>query len=173
MTRFASIMGVAAVATLVLLSGCEQAMDKTDYAKNLEGTWSVTLSDREFPNPMPPPTTFTGMTAVTTMVTRTGTNEGTVSLTTVDTATGVPGSTTTKITGDIEVTATEITVSGIEVDPPAAAAAIPGGAAGLEGLTLTYELSDDNSKLTVGNEMLFPILLGTMEIELTKQMASN
>ena len=41
MTRFASIMGVAAVATLVLLSGCEQAMEKTDYVKDLEGTWEV------------------------------------------------------------------------------------------------------------------------------------
>ena len=37
MTRLASILGVATVATLVLLSGCEQAV-KTDYAKNLEGT---------------------------------------------------------------------------------------------------------------------------------------
>ena len=35
MTRFASIMGVAAVATLVLLSGCETAV-RTDYAKKLE-----------------------------------------------------------------------------------------------------------------------------------------
>ena len=32
MTRLASILGVAMVATLVLLSGCEQAV-KTDYAK--------------------------------------------------------------------------------------------------------------------------------------------
>ena len=32
MTRLASILGVATVATLVLLSGCEQAV-KTDYAK--------------------------------------------------------------------------------------------------------------------------------------------
>ena len=38
MTRLASILGVATVATLVLLSGCEQAV-KTDYAKNLAGTW--------------------------------------------------------------------------------------------------------------------------------------
>ena len=41
MTRFASIMGVAAVATLVLLSGCEQAMDKTDYVEDLKGTWTI------------------------------------------------------------------------------------------------------------------------------------
>ena len=34
MTRLASILGVATVATLVLLSGCEEAV-KTDYAKDL------------------------------------------------------------------------------------------------------------------------------------------
>ena len=41
MTRLASIMGVATVATLVLLSGCESPM-KTDYATKtwLEGIWT-------------------------------------------------------------------------------------------------------------------------------------
>ena len=38
MTRLASILGVATVATLILLSGCESAV-KTDYAKKLEGSW--------------------------------------------------------------------------------------------------------------------------------------
>ena len=38
MTRLASILGVATVATLVLLAGCESPM-KTDYAKDLAGTW--------------------------------------------------------------------------------------------------------------------------------------
>ena len=32
MTRLASILGVATVATLVLLSGCEEPAWKTDYA---------------------------------------------------------------------------------------------------------------------------------------------
>ncbi|MCY4485099.1 MAG: hypothetical protein OXC12_19690 [Spirochaetaceae bacterium] len=41
MTRFASIMGVATVATLVLLSGCEAAMEKTDYVEDLKGTWTI------------------------------------------------------------------------------------------------------------------------------------
>ena len=36
MTRLASILGVATVATLVLLSGCESPT-KTDYSKDLEG----------------------------------------------------------------------------------------------------------------------------------------
>ena len=38
MTRLASILGVATVATLVLLSGCE-TMVQTDYAKDLGGDW--------------------------------------------------------------------------------------------------------------------------------------
>ena len=44
MTRFASILGVATVATLVLLSGCETATQKkdTDYAAALAGTWMAT-----------------------------------------------------------------------------------------------------------------------------------
>ena len=84
MTRFASIMGVAAVATLVLLSGCETPM-KTDYAKKLEGTWKRTLGDRQLPNPLVPGTTVPGMSEVTAAVTRTGTNKGTVSITIVDT----------------------------------------------------------------------------------------
>ena len=41
MIRLASILGVATVTTLVLLSGCEAAMEKTDYVKDLEGTWTV------------------------------------------------------------------------------------------------------------------------------------
>ena len=41
MTRLASILGVATVATLVLLSGCEQAM-QTDHVEDLEGTWTIT-----------------------------------------------------------------------------------------------------------------------------------
>ena len=48
MTRLASILGVATVATLVLLSGCEQAV-KTDYAKKLEGTWVSAELDRMLP----------------------------------------------------------------------------------------------------------------------------
>ena len=43
MTRLASILGVATVATLVLLSGCEQATQKkdTDYAAALAGTLDI------------------------------------------------------------------------------------------------------------------------------------
>ena len=166
MTRLASIMGVATVATLGLLSGCESAV-KTDYAKNLVGTWTVTLM--YVTNSMPSPATVPGTTVVTANILRTDTNKGAVSLEIVGTPTGGPAGTTT-VTGDIEVTATEIMVSKVAVDPLTVLTTLPQElAAGLtEGLTLTYKHSDDGSELTVGNAALFTALLGTMEIKLTK-----
>ena len=174
MTRLASILGVATVATLVLLSGCESAV-KTDHAKQLVGTWNVTIEDRDLQNRMPPPDTIKGMSEVTAAVSRTGTNKGTVSLTIVDTPTGAPMGVTTTVMGDIEVTSTEITVSDVAVEPMAVLAALPQElAAGLTaGLTLTYTLSDDGSELTIGNAALFTVLLGATEIKLTKEMASS
>ena len=56
MTRLASIVGVATVATLVLLSGCETAV-RTDYADALVGTWQYGPVDAMLLNPlgdMPP-----------------------------------------------------------------------------------------------------------------------
>ena len=56
MTRLASIVGVATVATLVLLSGCETAV-RTDYADALVGTWQYGPVDATLLNPlgdMPP-----------------------------------------------------------------------------------------------------------------------
>ena len=166
MTRLASILGVATVATLVLLSGCEQAV-KTDYAINLEGTWNLTMT-RDLPNPAGMQTTVT--TAVTAKVARTGTNKGTVSLTITDMPALPQGP--VEVTGNIEVSATEITVS--NVGPMALLVAQPAAAQLLEGgLTLEYDLSDD--KLTVENETLFStvLMLGTASLELTKQMANN
>ena len=171
MTRLASILGVATVATLVLLSGCEQAVT-TDYAKDLEGTWKVTIEDRDLPNPAGPTPTVPGMSAVTAEVTRTGTNKGTVSLTIVDTPTAVPAAAqTTEVTGTIEVTADDISVSDVAADPPTVLAALPPAVAA--GLTLTYTLADDGSELTVGNAALFTALLGVTEVKLTKETAST
>ena len=170
MTRLASILGVATVATLVLLSGCEQAV-KTDYAKNLAGTWNVTMM-RDLPNPEGMPATVSVTTAVTAKVARTGTNKGTVSLTITNTPPLPTGS--VEVMGSIEVSATEITVSNVGVEPMAVLAAAPAAAQLLEGgLTLEYDLSDD--KLTVENETLFStvLMLGTASLELTKQMANN
>ena len=169
MTRLASILGVATVATLILLSGCEAAVT-TDYAKDLEGAWSTEF-DRMIPlNPNMPSDLTAVTTAVTADVTRTGTNKGSVSLTIADTPSGLVATTT--VTGDIEVTSTEITVSGIMVNPMAVLAAVPGGAELVaQDQTLTYTLSDDGSELTV-SAALFTALLTVTEVELTKEPAS-
>jgi hypothetical protein len=169
MTRLASILGVATVATLVLLSGCESPT-KTDYAKDLEGNWTVTLMG--VTNLMPPPAMVPGMTVVTAEILRTGTNKGTVSLTITDMPASPQGP--VEVTGNIEVSATEITVSNVGVDPMALLSAHPAAAQLLEGgLTLEYDLSEN--KLTVENETLFStvLMLGTASLELTKQMANN
>ena len=170
MTRLASIMGVATVATLVLLSGCESAV-KTDYAKNLAGTWEVTI-------PWTLTTTPAAMVSVMTLVaaeiTRTGTNKGTVSLTISDSPAVPPGP--VEVTGNIEVTATEITVSDVMVDPQDVLDAVTGGDELLaQGVTLMYDLTDDGNQLEVTNSTLFPVLLTptTTKLTLTKQMASN
>jgi hypothetical protein len=172
MTRLASILGVATVATLVLLSGCESPT-KTDYAKDLEGNWTVTLMG--VTNLMPPPAMVPGMTVVTAEILRTGTNKGTVSLTIADTITGAPAPhLMTTVKGSIEVTSDEITVSNPVVMPEAVLAANPAAVQLLAGgLTLEWDLSDD--KLTVENETLFStvLMLGTASLELTKQMANN
>ena len=59
MTRIASIAGVAAVATIILLSGCQTAV-RVDLAKRLVGDWTTTeeiagkldLSDLGIPTPI-------------------------------------------------------------------------------------------------------------------------
>ncbi|MCY4442168.1 MAG: hypothetical protein OXE53_18415 [Deltaproteobacteria bacterium] len=171
MTRFASILGVATVATLVLLSGCESATKTdTDYAKKLEGTWNGTIE-----HPVGEPgATVPGSSMVRAEVSRTGTNQGAVSLTISTGPVGVTDETmivTNTVSGSIEVTATEIMVSDVSVVPPNPAIA----QALADGLTLTYDLSDDESEVTVGNAVLFPALLGptNSEITLTKQMAGD
>ena len=164
MTRLASILGVATVATLVLLSGCESPT-KTDYAKDLEGNWTVTLMG--VTNLMPPPAMLPGTTVVTAEILRTATNKGTVSLEIVGTPTADPTqASTVTVTGSIEVTTDKITVSDINVVPMTVAAGLPGGVSALaQGLTFTYDL--DGSELEVTETTLFPALLGPSNTSLT------
>ena len=139
MTRLASILGVATVATLVLLSGCESAV-KTDYAKDVEGTWNVTVM-RDLPIPGAPTMTIPGTSAVAATISANWHERGnrSIEITNTPTATTAAASTIWRVTGDIEVTATEITVSGIVVDPMAVLADVPGGAELLaQDQTLTY-----------------------------------
>ena len=158
MTRFASFMGVAAVATLVLLSGCETPM-KTDYAKKLVGTWENGPAAAEIPNPQAPPATLPVMRTVTAEITRTDTNKGSFTLTVSDvfptTAMSV-----TKASGTFEVDGKKIT-----------ATVPPSGLTLPTGVTLTeaqmaalagpqdfqYDLTDSDMKLNLSSGVLLAL----------------
>ncbi|MDE0445990.1 MAG: hypothetical protein OXH96_04900 [Spirochaetaceae bacterium] len=175
MTRFASIMGVAAVATLVLLSGCETPM-KTDYAKDLAGIWTVNTM-ATVPNPaaaLPgaPATIQIDAAVVVSIVDGEGVNKGTFSLVVttpgpVDPTTMMPTTMETMGSGSMSVTASEIEVTLATISDTA-----PADVQGLKGapVTIMYELSDD--ELTIKSDIL--VGLGLMpSLTLKKQMASG
>ena len=162
MTRFASIMGVAAVATLVLLSGCDTPM-KTDYAKKLEGTWKSGELDRMLPglNPADPMALTAVKTTVEVMI-KAGdkANVGEFSLTVADTvaATMTPGP-QVAVSGTIKVTSKVISVSVTGVNPPAAVdPTSPAGQLLAVEQDLNYELADN--ELTVHSAVLATLLTG-------------
>ena len=168
MTRLASILGVATVATLVLLSGCESAV-KTDYAKKLEGTWTVgTMATVLNPDPTGTTPTIQIPAEVTVaIVDGPGVDTGTFSLTVVttgvDPTTQMPVMMETEGTGSISVDATEIkvTLTSISDTAPASVKELKGVAA-----TVTYELADN--ELTIESQLL--VQLGLMSsLTLTKQ----
>ena len=171
MTRIASIMGVAAVATLVLLSGCEAAMEKTDYAKQLAGTWKLELM-REGVGNLPGTTT----TAVTAMIARTETNKGTLAIEVTDTPPAGLPATETAVSGNMAVTSSKITVTDLVIKVEANGiditdSAIPADQrALLDGdQELTWKVTGD--KLKVSSPLL-PILLKDpmiTELEFTKE----
>ena len=171
MIRLASIMGVAAVATLVLLSGCESPM-KTDYAKKLEGTWTVTTT-ATVPNPAAaapgaPDTIPIDAGVAVNIMDGAGVNTGTFSLV-VTTPDPMDPTTMMETTGSgsMSVTASEIevTLATISDTAPANVQALKGAK-----VTIDYELADD--KLTIESDLLMG--LGLMpSLTLTKQMASG
>ena len=175
MTRLASILGVATVATLVLLSGCETAV-KTDYAKDLDGSWAVEFTRDVTTEAGTIPTT----TAVTADISRTGTNKGTVSLTITDTPTGAPApAANTDVMGTIEVTSSKITVTvtsitvtrlGVEVPPSELPTTVQGLATAPQ--EMTWKLT--GNMLKIGSPLL-PVLLQdptTTELVFTKESSS-
>ena len=168
MTRLASILGVATVATLVLLSGCESAV-KTDYAMDLEGTWSTELA-RMIPLDRAMPMDLTDVTTTVTAVITDGDglNTGDLMLTVADTVSATMTELLeTVVSGSITVSKTEIVVTISGVEPMAVVDANPAFAPLLaQPQTLTYTLSDDDSELTVASTLL-PILLGPTHTELT------
>lgn len=152
MTRIASIMGVATVATLVLLSSCEVPV--TDYAKKLEGTWTngpaqatVTTPQGDVP----------AMRTVTAEIARTDVNKGSFTLTVSDALPAAASPIETTASGTFEVDGTKIT-----------ATVPPSGLMLPEGVTLTpdqlaalagpqdflYDLSDNDTKLSLSSVVL-------------------
>ena len=140
MTRIASVLGVATVAMLVLLSGCESATSKKDYVKDLAGTWNASIAAREVVNPLhgmsnaliqlglgpdaaaalaARETVEASSTLVLTITDGAGQNSGTFKLDMTNTAAPVPGislppgldSITFTLTGDLKADGEKVTIS--------------------------------------------------------------
>ena len=189
MTRLASILGVATVATLVLLSGCESATQKkdTDYAAALAGTWTysteeavVSLGNMSLP---------AVRTVTVTITAGDDANTGSFSLMVVDAVKPpanvmgfeVPLSNT--VDGTIAVDAAKITVTitedGIMLDPRISTSAGAAEATALKSLLtadpqeLAYEIKDN--ELKVSGAALLSLKVTTAEspqLTLTKSTTS-
>ena len=177
--RIVSLMGVAAVATMVILAGCSSGPGAApadepaaeDHAAALDGMWMSAALPRSIPlNPMDPMDLTEVMTTVTVTITAGDmANMGTFTITSADTVGALPVS-GISVNGTITVDASEIVVTVTGVLPEEAAAVYPALAAAPQ--TLTYMLSDDGNTLTVGSALLV-VLLGQTQLALTKQMASS
>ena len=192
MTRLASILGVATVATLVLLSGCESPM-KTDYAAAVAGTWMTAEMDgtvdrppgmqfQALPEEIPVTRTATAM-----IVDGDGNHEGTFTLTInsepadpvhptvagalqqlmataiVTTATG-----TINVKNDSQMTVTIATIT----NAPAAFPVPEDAKTGFENIPLpvSYELKGNELKLSSAILLALEVVMGPNEkLTLTKQ----
>ena len=172
MTRFASILGVATVATLVLLSGCEQAVT-TDYTAKLDGTWTITGLTVTHPRA---PTGIPTDVAVT-IVDGSGVNTGTFTLTLTQTLIIPPattpemvptvGSGTVTAESDSVLKVTLTTIMGPEV---------PQTVTDLEGSEQTVNYALSGEELTVSSPVFLALGVTTIEmpeLKLTKEMAST
>ncbi len=180
MTRLASILGVATVATLVLLSGCESAV-KTDYAKNLGGNWTSADLERMVPSvpndPMSAPIALT--TSVTAKITAGDEkNTGTFMLAVTDTVVAtMQQRPPIAVNGTFTVDSSTITLT--VTGPPETVALLGDLPPGPQ--DLAWELM--GNELKVSSPLLPVLLLGatimeapiTAETKLTftKQMAST
>jgi hypothetical protein len=185
--RIVWLMGVAAVATMVILAGCgdgpgAKPADPADppdeqpamnYVTALAGTWTATV-DAMVPgvNPSAPPAAVQHAVTATVAAGETA-NMGTLTMTIVSTV-GPVSSPPKSVSGTIEVDASEITVTITGIDP---VPTDPQEVAIFDALRgtpqpLTYTLSGEGSMLTVSNAHLLPALVGAPEITLIKEMAS-
>ena len=175
MTRFASFMGVATVATLVLLSGCETPM-KTDYTKQLDGTWTITGLMVQAPNPAlaqdptASPTIQIPTDVKVVIVDGSGVNTGTFELTVTQTVAAPPvpraetkgtGTVTAESSSELKVTLTDI------MGPM-----VPDTVTALKNVAQTfgYDLKDDSLKISSAVLAALGVTSSaTDELELTKQ----
>ena len=186
--RIVWLMGVAAVATMVILAGCGDGPGAAptdpaeptdppaqDYAAALVGTWTATAN--ALTDPAVPASEV--QYAITAMIEAGDmANMGNLTLDIVPTLLitmqqGDPF----LVTGDIAVDAAAITVTITAVEPspdPADPTTTVILAALAEPQTLTYTLSEDGNMLTVGSALFAVLLAPTVtEITLTKGMASS
>ena len=163
MTRLASvIVGVAVVATMVLLSGCPQPA--TDYAKELEGTWTVSLT-ATVPNPAgTTPPTIPVPSDVTVAITASEKNAGTIKLTVVNNFPPPAGPVTTEGSGSFTVDATLIKATLEKISAHA-----PPDVQKLKGVSQNITWKIMENELTVTNEPLFVSLGVPGSFKLTKK----
>ena len=167
MTRLASILGVATVATLVLLSGCEQAVT-TDYTAKLDGTWTITgltVTD--------PPTDV-----AVTIVDGSGVNTGTFTLTLTQTLIIPPATTPAMVptVGSGTVTAESDSVLKVTLTTIMGGPEVPQTVTDLEGSEQTVNYALSGEELTVSSPVFLALKVTTIEmpeLKLTKQMAST
>ena len=177
--RFVSLGGVIALAAMVVLAGCGGATRTTDYVTPLVGTWmsgeiaaTVTIpAAGETPEQKIP----VKRVVTATIAKGTGSNMDTVSLTVMTTAPeSAPPQPPIAVTGSIEVIASEITVTITNVTPEAAVPAAVRAALSAAPQTLTYELMDNDLKVS-GRVLTFLGATKTAEekLTLTKQTAAS
>ena len=165
MTRLASvIMGVAVVATMVLLSGCPQPA--TDYAKELEGTWTVSLM-ATVPNPAgTPPTTQVPSDVTVTITPGPDKNKGTINLTVVNSFPSPLVPVTTEGSGSFTVDATLIKAT---LEKISSTGPVPQAVQDLKGVEqdITWEIM--GNKLTATSKPLFALLGVSETLVFTKK----
>jgi len=169
--RIISLMGVAAVATMVILAGCGGGPGakpaEVDHTAALAGTWMVTTM-ATVPNPVGMPPTIELPAAVTVaIVDGDGVNTGTFTLSVTVQSPAAPVTTT----GSGSLTAESDSVLKVtlgEIMGPA----VPATVTALQGVeqTLSYELMDDMLKIS---SEVFVRLGVAMELTFAKQPAAS
>ena len=173
--RFVSLGGIA-LAAMVVLAGCGGATRTTDYVTPLVGTWmSGSIAMVTIPAAGETPEQKIPVTRVVTatIAKGTGSNMGTISLMVTTTAPeSAPPQPPITVTGNIEVDASKITVTITNVTPEDAIPAAIRPALTMAPQTLTYELMDNDLKVS-GQALMLLGATKTAEEKLTLTQAAS